>query len=157
MTTQQTHPLSPEAILKDPSRFTQTSSPPLGKTKLGLIAAKPSSEPTHTIALNLDDPEVKRAARTLLLREPSLAAAAVAEYPDLKEYLEKDLGIASSRVASVVTTRPFPIPEPRDDEDEVSIAVAEDDGVLDSQLRLAATSMKAQGGGAFSMVSLPQS
>ncbi|KAK0649720.1 hypothetical protein B0T16DRAFT_457106 [Cercophora newfieldiana] len=149
MTPQQTHSLSPEAILKDPSRFTQTSSPPLGKTKLGLIAAKPSSpEPTHTVALNLDDPEVKGAARTLLLREPGLAAAAVAEYPDLKEYLEKDLGIASSGVASVVTARPFVVPE----EDVIAVDEDDDDGVLDSQLRLAATSMKAQGGGKFSML-----
>ena len=63
-------PSSVGVVLRDASHFTQKSSVKPVKDKSGLS----ETDLTNTVSLDLDDPEVKEAARNLFLKDPTLAA-----------------------------------------------------------------------------------
>ena len=148
-------PSSVDAVLRDASHFTQKSSVKPVKDKSGLSA----TDLTSTVSLNLDDPEVKEAARALLLKDPTLAAEAVAEYPELQKYINEGLDIKIPKVQTPSVEGRAAVPVPRtvtDDDNEAKDGDVDDAErgltVLDNLLRRTKTSLDAKGGGNFSMV-----
>ena len=148
-------PSSVGVVLRDASHFTQKSSVKPVKDKSGLS----ETDLTNTVSLDLDDPEVKEAARNLFLKDPTLAAEAVAEYPELQKYINEGLDIKIPKVQTPSVEGRAAVPVPRtvtDDDNEAKDGDVDDAErgltVLDNLLRRTKTSLDAKGGGNFSMV-----
>ncbi|KAK4450849.1 hypothetical protein QBC34DRAFT_493381 [Podospora aff. communis PSN243] len=151
-------PRAARHVLRDGSHFTQKSligTRPATPAKGGSIkTGDVETTATHAVALNLADAEVQQAARTVLTKNPALAAEAAAADPEVARYIEEDLGIKIPRGAAV---HDFVEDDDDDDDDEEE----ESDGdmarslavdLLANQFRLSHTSLAAEGGGRFSMV-----
>lgn len=144
---------SPKAVIKDAVHFQQHSKISTGETANDTSA-------THSVSLDLQDPEVKAAARQIFLKGPALAAEAVAEYPELARYL-KELGVPTPKAGQQPLSRLIPVPDDDDDlkadsePDEPENGGAGQGIIPDSILRITNSSLNAKQGGRFSMVSAP--
>jgi hypothetical protein len=146
---------SPKAVIKDAVHFQQHSQISTGRTANDTSA-------THSVSLDLQDPEVKAAARQIFLKDPALAAEAVAEYPELAGYL-KELGVPAPKAGQRPLSRLIPVPEDDDlkadsEPDEPKNGDANRDisiTISDSITRVTNSSLNAKQAGRFSMVSAP--
>lgn len=144
--------VSSKAALKNATHFKQHSEIKVGEAK-GKEAIANTMTATHSASLDLETPAVKAAAGSFFAKNPSLAAEAVAQYPELAKYLaELGVTIPTGKGSTVLpTSRIVPV---FDHEEQGAASAPSDDMIPDNLLRISETSLDAEGGGAFSMVSL---